>query len=188
MTASVALWAGFIPERVRTGLDGGEGWLSLFQPLTLTLIHQGILQLAFNLVILIVCGRIVEGILGSGAVMTLFVAGAFAAAAGYFAADPHNPALLVGAGGAIGAIVGAYAMLAGRVSTRFRSRAVARALNIAWLGATWIIFQLLLSLAMAPFLMDALALSVPLLAASAAGFAAGLLLAKPLLLWKWRGA
>ena len=120
--------------------------------------------------------------------LALFVAGAFAAAAGYFAADPHNATLLVGSGGAIGAIVGAYAMLAGRLSTRFSSRTAARAVNILWLGATWILFQLLLSLAMARFLTDALPLVLPLVASSAAGFAAGLLLAKPLLLWKWRGA
>jgi membrane associated rhomboid family serine protease len=187
-TAYVAYGAGFIPEHLSAGIGGVDGWLPLLQPLTLTMIHQGILQLAFNLLILIVCGRILEGILGGGAVLALFVAGAYAAAAGYFAADPSNPAMLLGSGGAIGAIVGGYAILAGRLSTRFKSRAVARALNIAWLGATWIVFQLLLALAMAPFLSDSLALSLPLLAASASGFAAGLLVAKPLLLWKWRGA
>jgi membrane associated rhomboid family serine protease len=182
------LWGGFIPERVNAGLAGGDGWLLFIQPLTLTLINQGVLQLAFNLLILIVCGRIVEAIIGGGGVLALFLAGAFAAAAGYYAADPHNAAMLVGSGGAIGAIVGAYAALAGRLSTRFRSRAAARAVNISWIGATWIVFQLLLGLAMARFLSDSLALGLPLIAASAAGFAAGLLLAKPLLLWKWRGA
>lgn len=194
-TAVAAAWCGFMSERLRLllaqgGTASGDAWIVLVQPLTLTLIHPSFLQLAFNLLVLIVCGRIVEQILGGGGVLWLFVVGAYAGAALHFAADPHGTALLVGSGGAIGAILGAYAMLAGRLQAKLRSQAASRAVNVLWLGATWIIIQMLFAWTMTPVAASRLAPIAAALgfAANVGGFVAGLLLAKPLLLWKWRGA
>ncbi|HMJ93459.1 MAG TPA: rhomboid family intramembrane serine protease [Allosphingosinicella sp.] len=195
MTGEAAVWGGFMSERlslllVQSGLALGDAWIVLLEPLTLTLIHPSFLQLAFNLLILIVCGRIVENIVGGGGLLLLFVVGAYAAVGAHFAADPHGTALLVGSSGAIGAVLGAYAMLAGRIRAKLRSQAASRAVNVLWLAATWIVIQLLFALTMSPLVAGRLASTAAALgvAANLGGFVAGLLLAKPLLLWKWRGA
>ncbi len=195
MTAEAAVWGGFLPERLslllsQGGGASGDAWILLLQPLTLTLIHPSFLQLAFNLLILIVCGRIVETIVGGGGVLTLFVVGAYAAAGLHFAADPHGTALLVGSGGAIGAILGAYAMLAGRLRAKLSSQAASRAVNVVWLGIMWIVMQLLFAWTMGAVLTGGAgpASAALGLAANVGGFVAGLLLSRPLLLWKWRGA
>ena len=195
MTATAAVWGGFMSERVslllaQGGLASGDSWIVLLDPLTLTLVHPSILQLAFNLLVLIVCGRIVETIVGGGGLLLLYLVGAYAAAGLHFAADPHGTALLLGSGGAIGAILGAYAMLAGRLRAKLRSQAASRAVNVLWLGVTWIVIQALFAWTMAPVGEGRVAAVAAALgvAANVGGFAAGLLLARPLLLWKWRGA
>jgi membrane associated rhomboid family serine protease len=195
MTANAAARGGFVSERLSLLLSqasaaSGDAWIIWLQPLALTLIHPSFLQLAFNLLILIVCGRIVETIVGGGGVLTLFVVGAYAAAGLHFAADPHGTALLLGSGGAIGAILGAYAMLAGRLSAKVRSQAASRAVNVVWIGTMWIVMQLLFAWTMGAVVTGGVgpASAALGLAANAGGFVAGLLLARPLLLWKWRGA
>ena len=58
-----AVWGGFIPPALTLGVDGSVApfWLT---PLTATLVHGGFIHLAFNLVMLIFCGRRVESVLG----------------------------------------------------------------------------------------------------------------------------
>ena len=58
-----AIWGGFIPARFGLTDDGSMApfWLT---PLTATLVHGGIIHLAFNLLILVFCGRRVENVLG----------------------------------------------------------------------------------------------------------------------------
>lgn len=195
MTASAAVWGGFMSERAsllfsQGGAVSGDSWIVLLQPLSATLIHPSALQLAFNLLVLIVCGRIVETIVGGGGLLLLFIAGAYAAAGLHFAADPDGTAVLVGSGGAIGAILGAYAMLAGRLQAKLRSQAASRAVNVLWIGAMWMVMQLLFALTLGAGVGDGPAASVAALgiAANVGGFVAGLLIGKPLLLWKWRKA
>ena len=193
MTAEASVWGGFMSERLSLVFAQGgfaDGWIVLLQPLTSTLVHPSFLQLAFNLLVLIVCGRIVENVVGGAGLLALYVVGAYAAAGLHFAADPHGTALLVGSGGAIGAIVGAYAMLAGRLRAKLDSQAASRAVNVLWIGAMWIVMQTLFALTMGPIVADNIApVAAALgLAANIGGFLAGLLIAKPLLLWKWRGA
>ena len=60
----VAIWGGFIPARLIYGDQGmafAPFWLT---PLTSTLIHAGFVHLLFNMLILTVCGRPVESVLG----------------------------------------------------------------------------------------------------------------------------
>lgn len=194
-TAEASVWGGFMSERAylffsQGGLASSDAWILLLQPLTLTLVHPSILQLAFNLLVLIVCGRIVENVVGAAGLLLLYVVGAYAAAGLHFAADPHGTALLVGSGGAIGAIVGAYAMLAGRLRAKLGNQAASRAVNVLWIGAMWIVMQTLFALTMGPIVAEHIApVAAALgLAANVGGFVAGLLIARPLLLWKWRGA
>jgi membrane associated rhomboid family serine protease len=182
VSADAASWRGFMPARL--GADGDYLHL-LIGPLTAALVHRDFVHLAVDMAFLIVCGRIVETIVGGPGLLFLYLAGAYAAAGAFYLTVADEAAIFVGSGGAVGAVVGAYAMLAGRLRAKARSQAMARAINIAWLAVTWIVFQALLA-ATVPF--EGMATLVASLSACAGGFVAGLLLAKPLLLWKWRGA
>ena len=79
-------------------------------------------------------------------------------------------------------MLGAYAMMFGRNSVRVANPALALGLNALWLAAAWIVMQLNVGLT---FETSGARIAV---AAHVGGFLAGLLLAKPLLLLRYRGA
>ena len=173
--------AGFIPARLSGLIVVGAlpVWLT---PFTSTLLHANALHLGFNLLMLGYCGREDEVALGPAGVVSLFFLGALAAAAAQFIAGPHSTAPMEGASGAISSLVGAYSVLYGqRRPSRF-SPEVARWLHIAWLAAAWVAVQLLLGLASAT---QGIAVAA---AAHIGGFIAGLILARPLLRWRYRKA
>ena len=155
----------------------------ILTPLTATLLHAGFFHLLFNLVIFLFCGRAVEGALGPVSLVILYIVGAFAAAAGQFAVDPHSMVPMVGASGTISAVIGAYAMLFGRNRVRVANHKLALWLNVLWLLVAWVA----LNVAMAIVLSNG---SGVLLAVGAhvGGFVAGVILARPLLLWRYRKA
>jgi membrane associated rhomboid family serine protease len=177
-----ALWGGFIPARMATARIGADLLPLLLTPLSATLVHGGVLHLLFNLVFLLFCGRAVEGALGSRALLLLYVVGAYAAAAAEYAAGPDSLVQMVGASGAISALVGAWAMLFGRSRVRLARPATATLVNALWAAAAWVALNLLVGYAL-----DVMGTQVAI-AAHIGGFLAGLALAKPLLLWRWRGA
>jgi membrane associated rhomboid family serine protease len=172
----------FVPARA-AGLMQLSGatpvWLT---PLTACLLHGGLLHLGFNLLMLGFCGRFVEVAVGARGIVLLYVAGAYAAALGQFALGPSDTSPMIGASGAISALLGAYALLYGERRTTVANRRLNGLLNIAWLAAAWIGLQLLVGLAM----------SGPdggiAIGAHIGGFIAGLALARPLLLWRYRTA
>ncbi len=173
---------GFIPAR----LSGAEApWAAMpaaLTPLTATLVHGGILHLAFNLLMLVWCGSAVERVLGRGALLLLYGVGAYAAAVAQWLADPASVVPVIGASGAISAVIGAFALSFGRAKQVTRSVRLNRLLNAAWLLAAWIVMQVLVgALAGA----QGVLLAVP---AHVGGFLAGLLLQRPLLLWRYRRA
>jgi membrane associated rhomboid family serine protease len=177
-----AIWGGFIPARLG-GLDG-DGALApvLLTPLTSTFVHAGLIHLAFNLLILLFCGRAVENIIGPIGLLTLYLIGAYAAAGAHYAVNPADMTPVVGASGAISAILGAYAMLFGRNRVKIANPRLAIWVNALWLAAAWIGLQLLVGLtfgAGGPHIA---------IAAHIGGFLAGLLLVKPLLLLRYRNA
>src|SRR3546814_15769678 len=55
-------------------------------------------------------GRMVEGVLGSGRLLILYVAGAYAAAFAEYLVSPESTVPVVGASGAVSAVLGAYAI------------------------------------------------------------------------------
>jgi membrane associated rhomboid family serine protease len=178
----LAVAGGFIPARV--GGVAGEAlpvpvWLT---PLTATLVHGNFLHLAFNLLILLFCGRTTEAILGSRGFLFLYLVGAYAAALAQWAPDPRAISPMIGASGAISAVLGAYALLFGRNRVKVSSPALAALLHALWLAAAWIGIQILIGMT---FVVPGARIAI---AAHIGGFLAGLLLAKPLLLLKWRGA
>jgi membrane associated rhomboid family serine protease len=185
----VAYWGGFIPARLAYG-DGGMAfapfWLT---PLTATLIHAGWVHLLFNMLMLVVCGRPVEWITGPWGLGILYIVGAYAAAVGQYLVGPSSAVPVVGASGAISAVLGAYALLFGRNKVKLRNPRLAIALNALWLLAAWIGLNLVMQLVAArgaiPFTGESVQIAI---AAHIGGFLVGILLAWPLVFMRERSA
>jgi membrane associated rhomboid family serine protease len=179
--AEASATLGFIPLRLHLDLplNALPIWLT---PLSATLVHAGFLHLVMNLLVLAWCGREVEKILGPVAVVLLYIVGAYAAAAGQYVLDPMSAYPMVGASGAISAIIGAFALSFSRPKPIVRSFRLNRALNIVWIMVAWVILQW-----MTTYLMGMQGVLVAT-GAHVGGFLAGILLQKPLLLWRYRRA
>jgi membrane associated rhomboid family serine protease len=175
-----AVSGGFIPARVG-GIAGAELLAPvLLTPLTATLVHAGLIHLAFNLLIHLYCGRAVEGILGGWSLLLLYLLGAYAAAAAHWAVGPQDMTPMVGASGAVSAVIGAFAMLFGRNRVRIAHPGLALWANALWLAAGWIGIQLLVG-----FTFETAGARIAV-AAHVGGFLVGLLLARPLLRLHYR--
>tara|TARA_R110000782_G_scaffold167129_9_gene259261 strand:+ start:4967 stop:5644 length:678 start_codon:yes stop_codon:yes gene_type:complete len=183
--------AGFIPARVsEPGLLDHAGLPVavvplILTPLTATLLHGGWLHLGFNIIILIYCGRQIELVLGGRLWLLLYAVGAYAAAAGQWLLGPHLPIPMIGASGAISAIIGAYALLYSNREVRSFGPIPASVVRMAWLGAGWIFIQFLIGVASNGGGLtgsnDAVAIG-----AHIGGFIAGMLLIRPLLKIRFR--
>jgi membrane associated rhomboid family serine protease len=159
-------------------------WL---QPLTATLVHAGFGHLLFNIIVLVFCGRPVESVLGTPGIAILYLLGAYAAAGAQYLVNPSAP--MIGASGAISAVLGAYAMLFGRNKVKVASPTLALWLNALWLMAAWVVLQVCLGVALsgATFVTGGEGVTIAV-AAHIGGFVVGVLLANPLLLFKYRRA
>ena len=177
-----ALSLGFIPARL-SGAD--VPWAAvpaILTPLSATLVHAGMLHLLFNLLVFVWCGLQVERVLGMAGLIVLYVAGAYAAALAQWGTDPMGTVPMIGASGAISAVIGAFSLIFGRPKAFTKSVRLNRWLNALWLLVAWVVLQLM---------MGWLAGSQGLLLATPAhigGFIAGLALQRPLLLWRYRRA
>ena len=151
-------------------------------PLTATLVHSGLVHLGFNLLILLWCGTQVERVLGVAGLLVLYVVGAYAAAAAQWALDPMGTTPMIGASGAISAVMGAYALSFGRAKPLTNNLRVNRWINVLWLLVAWVVLQVMMA-----WLgnQQGYLLATP---AHVGGFAVGLLLQRPLLLWRYRSA
>ncbi len=177
-----AVWAGFIPARI--GILPNDGSLAplALTPLTATLVHAGLMHLLFNMLILLFCGRSVEAILGGRQLAILYVLGAYAAAAAHYLVNATEQMPMVGASGAISAVLGAYAVLFGRNRVKLGNPTLAFWVNALWLAAAWIGLQLIVGLTF-----ETTGTNIAI-AAHIGGFLVGLALAKPLLLLRYRKA
>jgi membrane associated rhomboid family serine protease len=177
-----ALGLGFIPARL-SGAD--VPWATapvLLTPLTATLVHGGMLHLLFNMLVFVWCGLQVERVLGKTGIIVLYLVGAYAAAAAQHAVDTMATVPMIGASGAVSAVIGAFSLSFGRPKMITRSMRLNRWINAIWLMAAWVVLQLM---------MGWLAGSQGVMVATPAhigGFLAGLLLQRPLLLWRYRKA
>lgn len=177
-----AMLMGFIPARLSGFVDVAPAVPAILTPLTATLVHGGLLHVAFNLLIFVWCGLMVERALGTGALLLLFVVGAYASAMAQWAFDPASTVPMIGASGAISAVIGAYALSFGRQKQIVASAPVNRALNALWLLAAWIVLQLMTAFIAGE---QGMLLATP---AHVGGFIAGLLMQRPLLVWRYRRA
>lgn len=183
----LAMVAGFIPARVADGVQIAQAAPVWVTPLSATLVHAGLVHVGFNLLIIAFCGRFVEAALGPILMVLLYLVGAYASAAAQFAWDPHGLMPMVGASGAGSAIIGAYALLYGQRRAAGWGPIPGLLLHILWLAAAWIGLQTLLGYASigVPGVPASGAIATP---AHVGGFLAGLLLARPLLLFRYRRA
>ncbi len=132
---------------------------------------------------LLFCGRQVEAVLGRWPLVLLYAVGAYAAAAAQWAVDPLGTAPMIGASGAISALMGTYALLYSRQNVRAFGPVPASVVRVLWLAAAWIVLQALIGYAM---MSDGGAQIA--VAAHVGGFVAGLLMTRPLLKWRFRRA
>lgn len=172
-------WGAFVPADFAHDLGFARApvWLT---PLTSALLHVNFIHLAFNLLIFVFCGRPTEAVLGWIGLAALLLIGAYAAAAAQYLVDPDSLVPMIGASGAVSAVLGAYAMLFGRNKVKVANSTLALALHALWLMAAWVGLQLIVGLAV-----PGLGIAV---AAHIGGFLVGLLLANPLLLLRYRKA
>ena len=173
---------GFIPARfsgVPTLYAAVPAWLT---PLSSTIVHGGALHVALNLLMLVWCGTKVERILGPTGLVVLYLVGAYTAAVAQWFASPLSPTPMIGASGAISAVIGAFALSFGQQKRLVSSPSLNRSLNAMWLLAAWVVLQLMTGLLAGT---QGYLLATP---AHIGGFVAGLLLQRPLLLWRYRNA
>jgi membrane associated rhomboid family serine protease len=173
---------GFIPARLSGVHVPWAAVPAILTPLSATLVHSGLIHLGFNLLIFVWCGAAVERVLGRGGLILIYLVGAYAAAAGQWLVDPNNAVPMIGASGAISAVMGAFALSFGRAKHITRSARVNRWINIVWLLVAWVVLQMLVGWTAGA---QGYLLATP---AHIGGFLAGLLVQRPLLLWRYRSA
>lgn len=192
LSAMLPYAGGFIPALFgATGADtakalaqSGLTWRvpADLTPLTATLIHGGFGHVAMNLLTLLFCGRVVEKVLGGWSIIFLYLVGAYAAASAHYFANAGQIIPMVGASGAISAIVGAYAMLFSRSRAKRIGPIPAHYVHALWLALAWAAIQWLVGAAL---LTTGQNIAV---AAHIGGFLAGLMFARTLLAIRYRDA
>jgi membrane associated rhomboid family serine protease len=173
---------GFIPARLSGAEMMGPAVPAVLTPLSATLVHAGIIHLGFNLLILVWCGLAVERVLGAKPLIFIYLVAAYVSAMAEWAIDPASQVPMVGASGAISGIIGAFALSFGQQKQIVRSRWLNRALNALWLLVAWIVLQLMTGVLGG---MQGVLVATP---AHVGGFLAGLLMQRPLLMWRYRNA
>ena len=158
-------------------------------PLSAAFLHGGIAHVLMNMLTLLLIGKMVERVLGGGLYLSLYFLSAYAASATEWLAsfmawplsiDMMAPA--IGASGAISGVIGAYALLFPNNKPKAWGpipAAYARPfhLTLAWVG---------LNLALG-FVGPGIGVAIAIWS-HIGGFIAGLLLARPMLLWRYRSA
>ena len=173
---------GFIPARLSGVALPFAAVPAFLTPLTATLVHSGPIHIGFNLLVFVWCGTAVERVLGKSSIVLLYLVGAYAAALAQWAVDPMGIVPMVGASGAISAIVGAFALSFGRAKQVSGSPTINRWINVVWLLSAWVVLQMMMGWLAGG---QGYLLATP---AHVGGFAAGLLMQRPLLLWRYRKA
>jgi membrane associated rhomboid family serine protease len=140
------------------------------------------IHLGFNLLVFVWCGAAVERVLGKTGLIVLYLIGAYAAALAQWGIDRSGTVPMIGASGAISAVMGAFALSFGRARAFTNNLRINRWINVVWLLVAWVILQTMMDWLAGG---QGYALATP---AHIGGFAAGLLLQRPLLLWRYRKA
>lgn len=167
--------AGFIPARLG-GLAYGPAVPALLTPLTAALLHAHLLHLALNMLMLVFIGRQLEPALGTRGFAILLVAGIYGGALAEWLASGGDGRVVIGASGAISALVAAFAFIFNRNDVRGIGPFPPVVVRAAWLAAAWIGLQLAVGFAAG----GGIAIWTHI-----GGFLAGLALTRPLLRWRF---
>lgn len=177
----LAVAAGIIPARLSGAAYLASPFPAWATPLTSLFVHDSILHLGLNMLMLLVSARLVELVLGPVRTLIVYIVGAYAAALAQVLADPGSTIPVIGASGAVSALIGTYALLFGErraAGGRILSEHAATAL---WLAASWIGLQLLTG-----FVLNSGTGGGVAIWAHVGGFLAGLALARPLAISRYR--
>ena len=144
-TVAAHVGGGFIPARFSGLIVEGAVpvWLT---PLSAAFLHADVLHLLFNMVVLVYCGQALERAIGAARFLALYVLGAYFAALAQWYADPAAALPMIGASGAVSAVIGAYALAFGGRKRIVANRALNRFLNALWLLLFWVAVQYALDL------------------------------------------
>ena len=104
-------FGGFIPLRFDQGFTIPGAVPAILTPLSATLLHADAMHLIFNMLLMFVCGRGVETALGGRGLIALYIVGAYIAALGHYLFNAESAGPMIGASGAVSAIIGGYALL-----------------------------------------------------------------------------
>lgn len=182
MSGAAPAALGFIPARFSGLITISPAIPVILTPLTATLVHANWIHILGNLLIFVWCGTQVERVLGRTGLVVLYVIGAYASALTQWVVARDSIEPMIGASGAISAVMGAYALSFGRAKRVTDNFQLNRWINVAWLMAAWVVLQLMMT-----WLAGTQGVGLAT-AAHIGGFAAGLLLQRPLLLWRYRKA
>lgn len=139
--AFVGLNLALIPARLTGAAMLPEAVLpAIITPITMQFVHGGIGHLFINMLFLIFIGRFVEGLLGGGRYISLYLVCGIAGALLETALTPESLVLHVGASGAISGIFAAHVMIFGKRGQQSNRN---RGLQLA---AVWIGLQLMTGL------------------------------------------
>lgn len=192
-TNQVAFGAGFVPSRIMgtfpeaiVPFTMAPAWIT---PFTSTLIHADFLHLGLNMMMLLITGRFVEQVIGWRLLLLLYVLGAIGAAAAELIWNPGGLYPVIGASGAISAIMATYAMLYGQRTARSIGPIPAGLVQALWLLAAWAVVNLMLGfVGITAITGDAEAGGARLAVAShIGGFIVGLAMTRPLLRLRFGG-
>ena len=186
LTTLVSVGAWFLfPEAVTLGAlvparFGGEALTgavpALLTPFTAALLHSGWMHLLFNMIILLWVGRAVEAATGQPLLILLYVAGAATGALASCLLDPSSSVPRIGASGAVSAVIAVYAMIFSQQRVTSVAGLPPWVVRALWLGTAWVVIQILIGLATPTIDVGA----------HVGGFLAGLVLARPLLKFRFR--
>jgi membrane associated rhomboid family serine protease len=185
MWSGVNYWAvfgGFIPARMTNQLLLQGAVPAILTPWSSALLHGSLPHLGLNMLMLVFVGNQVERVIGKSGLFIAYLLGALAAAGAQLLVDPAGTIPMVGASGAISTLFGLYALFYGQPKQVTSNRRLNRGIHVLWLLATWVVLQWMAGLLAGG---EGVMLATP---AHIGGFIAGLLLQRPLLLWRWRKA
>lgn len=154
-------------------------WLT---PFSSAFLHGSIMHLVLNMAMLLLMGRMTERVLGWQGLGFLYLSGMLASALAEYLAHPESNVPVIGASGAISAVIAVYMLLFPNsepkpwlgIPTKF-----ARPLQLLLM---WVLINLMIGYA-GPGMGFGIAIW-----AHIGGFIAGLTLARPLLRWRYRNA
>lgn len=104
-------FGGFVPLRFDDGFIVEGALPAVLTPLSATLLHADAMHVIFNMLLMFVCGKGVEKALGGTGLSAIYIVGAYVAAAGHYLFNAESAGPMIGASGAVSAIIGAYALL-----------------------------------------------------------------------------